>query len=200
MCALDGDPCNVSVECCSQLCSGGACAVKPPVYYTSFEGACPDGWTLTGDWECGVPTIVGPATAYEGTQCIATQIDASYNHLQTWNGTTATSPNIDLTNVATAMLTFRMWIHTEGSTYDGANLQISIDGMTYTILNNVMPMYTLTVDGKPAWGGNQHALGWQLVQADLSAYAGKIIRLRFAFRSDGSGAFAGVYIDDILVN
>jgi bacillopeptidase F (M6 metalloprotease family) len=94
-----------------------------------------------------------------------------------------------------------MWIDTEGSTYDGANLQISTDGgMTFNILSNVMPMYALTVGGKPAWGSHQQALGWQPVQADLSAFAGQIIRLRFAFRSDSSGVFPGVYIDDILVN
>jgi hypothetical protein len=174
--------------------------VKGAAYYTSFEGACPDGWTLTGDWECGVPMNVGPATAYVGTQCLATQIDALYNHLQKWDETTATSPDIDLTNVASPIVTWRMWVHTEGSTYDGANLQISTDGMTYTTLNNVMPVYTLTINGRPAWGGNQAGLAWQFWQADLTGYAGEIVRLRFAFQSDGSGAFAGVYIDDILVN
>jgi bacillopeptidase F (M6 metalloprotease family) len=62
-----------------------------------------------------------------------------------------------------------------------------------------MPVYPLTIAGKPAWGGHQSALGWQLVQADLSAYAGQTIRLRFGFQSDFSGTFAGVYIDDFLV-
>jgi bacillopeptidase F (M6 metalloprotease family) len=72
--------------------------------------------------------------------------------------------------------------------------------MNYTIINNVMPVYPLTVGGKPAWGGHQQALGWQPMQADLSGYAGQMVRLRFAFRSDSSGTFPGVYIDDILVN
>lgn len=175
--------------------------VKPAAYYTSFEGACPDGWTLTGDWQCGVPMNVGPAAAYVGTQCIGTQIAGNYNDLQAWDGTTATSPDIDLTNVQSPIVTFRMWIDTEGSTYDGANLQVSSDGgMSYTIISNVMPVYPLTVGGKPAWGGHQQALGWQFMQGDLSGYAGQIIRLRFAFRSDSSGVFPGVYIDDILVN
>lgn len=174
--------------------------VNPAAYYTSFEGACPDGWTLTGDWQCGVPMNVGPATAYIGAQCIGTQIASFYNDLQPWNGTTATSPDIDLTAVASPMVTFRMWINTEGATYDGANLQISTDGANYTIISNVVPLYTLTVGGKPAWGGHQEALGWQAMQADLTGYAGQIVRLRFAFQSDSSGIFPGVYIDDILVN
>lgn len=175
--------------------------VKPNTYYTSFEGMCPDGWTLTGDWQCGTPMSVGPTTAYVGTQCIATQIGALYNSLQTYAGTTATSPEIDLGAAPSPTLTFRMWIDTEGSTYDGVNLQISTDGgMNYTIVTSVSPAYPLTVAGKPAWGGHQAQLGWQLMQADLSAYVGQKIQLRWSFQSDSSGAFPGVYIDDIFIN
>jgi hypothetical protein len=175
--------------------------VKPNAYYTSFEGACPDGWTLTGDWECGVPTNVGPATAYVGTQCIATQIDAVYSDNQTFAGTTATSPDIDLTAAQSPILTFRMWIDTEGSKYDGVNLQVSADGgMSYSIVNGVSPAYPLTVAGNPAWGGHQSGLGWQFMQADLSPYVGKTIRLRFSFQSDSSGTVPGVYIDDIFID
>jgi len=66
-------------------------------------------------------------------------------------------------------------------------------------VNAVLPAYPLTISGEPAWGGHLAALGWQLVQADLSAYAGQIVLLRFAFHSDQSGTYAGVYIDDVLV-
>jgi hypothetical protein len=174
--------------------------VKPDVYYTGFEGACPDGWTLTGDWQCGAPTTVGPMAAYAGTQCLATQLSSNYHDNQPWT-TTATSPIIDLTGVQNPLLTFRMWIDTEGATYDGANLQLSTDGgMSYTILTNVMPAYTLTVAGYPAWGGHQSALGWQAVTVDLSAYTNQAIRLQFAFHSDTSGNYPGVYIDEILIN
>jgi hypothetical protein len=175
--------------------------VKPNTYYTSFEGMCPDGWTLTGDWQCGVPTNVGPATAYVGMQCLATQLAGNYSNLQTWAATTATSPDIDLTVAQSPVLTFRMWMDTEGSTYDGVNLKISTDGgMTYSVINGVSPAYPLTIDGQPAWGGHQGGLGWQFMQADLSPYAGQIIRLRFGFRSDSSGNFPGVYIDDIFID
>jgi len=176
-------------------------AVKPNAYYTSFEGECPNDWTLTGDWQCGVPMTVGPATAYLGAQCIATQLASNYTNLQTWAGTTATSPDIDLTAAPSPKLTFRMWLDTEGSTYDGVNLQISNDGgMNYTVVNSVLPAYPLTIASQPAWGGHQGGSGWQLMQADLSAYAGQIVRLRFSFQSDSSGTFPGVYIDDVFVD
>jgi hypothetical protein len=175
--------------------------VMPNAYYTSFEGACPAGWTLAGDWQCGVPMTVGPATAYVGTQCIATQIAGPYSPLQTWAGTTATSPDIDLAGALSPVLTFRMWLDTEGATYDGANLKISTDGgMSYSVLNSVLPAYPLTIAGELAWGGHQAAQGWQLVQADLAPYAGQIIRLQFGFQSDSSGTVPGVYLDDFLVD
>lgn len=168
------------------------------IFY-GFE-ICPDGWTLTGDWQCGVPQNVGPPTAFEGTQSIGTQIAGNYNNNDTWASTTATSPDIDITGLANPTLTFRMWIDTEGATYDGGNLQISIDGgATYSVVTSVTPAYSLTIAAEPAWGGHQGAFGWQPVQADLSAYAGHIIRLRFAFQSDSSGTFAGFYIDSVTV-
>jgi len=180
--------------------------VKSNAYYTSFEGTCPNGWTLTGDWECGVPVpippmMLGPATAYIGTQCLATKLASLYSNLQTYNGTTATSPDIDLTNSPSSLLTFRMWMDTEGSTYDGVNLKVSTDGgQSYTIVGGVSPTYNLTVAGQSAWGGHQSGLGWQLFQADLSPYGGQKIRLRFAFQTDSSGVFPGIYIDDFFIN
>jgi len=175
--------------------------VDPDLYYTSWEGACPGGWTLLGDWQCGVPTnTAGPATASAGTQCLGTGMVTDYSNNDTWAATTATSPPIDFTGVVSPTLTFRMWIDTEGGLYDGANLQISTDGgLTYSVVTTVMPVYSLTIASEPAWGGHQAGLGWQLVQADLTAYANKHVLLRFAFQSDASGTWAGAFVDDFLV-
>lgn len=174
--------------------------VKYAAYYTSFEGACPAGWTLSGTWECGVPTNGGPSAAYIGSQCLATNIDGVYLDYQTFGFATATSPDIDLSGSPFPTLTFRMWVDTEGGSYDGVNLQVSNDGgMTYTPVTTIVPAYPLTIDSQPAWGGNQSALGWQDVQANLAAFSGQTIRLRFAFQSDSFVSFAGIYVDDFLV-
>ncbi len=175
-------------------------AAPPTLYTTGFEGTCPDGWTLTGDWQCGVPTNpAGPATPFQGAQCIATGLAQDYSNDDTWGGTTATSPAIDLAAAVSPTLTFRMWIDTEGGADDGANLQISTDGGTTFAVLSAVPAYTLTVAGEPAWGGHMAALGWQPVQVDLSAYAGQTILLRFAFQSNASNNYAGVFVDAIVV-
>ncbi|MFO0548432.1 MAG: immune inhibitor A [Polyangiaceae bacterium] len=174
--------------------------VNPAAYYTSFEGACPAGWTLAGTWQCGVPTLVGPPSAAAGTQCIATRISANYLNSQSFSSSNATSPDIDLANSPFPTLTFRMWIDTEGGTFDGANLKISTDGgATYQVVDTVSPAYTLMIGGEPAWGGHQQGLGWQYMQVNLAAFTGQVVRLRFSFASDSSGSSPGIYVDDFLV-
>jgi hypothetical protein len=173
--------------------------VRQVVSMMGFEGACPDGWALTGDWQCGTPTVVGPSAAFAGTQCIATRIAGNYNNNQTYAGTTASSPSISLAGTTSPQLSFRVWMSTEGSVYDGFNLKVSTDGVTYTPVTTVSPAYNLTIATEQCWGGNQSALGWQLWTANLSAYAGQTVNLRFAFRSDSSVVYPGVYIDDVII-
>src|SRR5262249_5613199 len=70
----------------------------------------------------------------------------------------------------------------------------------FNLLTGVNPPYNLSsVNGQQAWGEDQSALGWQAINADLSAFVGQQIKLQFAFRSDGSDEFPGVYIDSIAV-
>jgi hypothetical protein len=141
----------------------------------------------------------GPATAYVGTQCIGTGMIHDYSNNDTYAGTTATSPPITLPGQPQT-LTFRMWVDTEGGLYDGFNLAISVDGgVTYSVVDTVIPQYPLVIAGEPAWGGHQAALGWQLVQADLTPYTGMTILLRFGFRSDASDTYAGAFLDDFLI-
>lgn len=174
--------------------------VNYAAYYTSFEGPCPGGWTLTGAWQCGIPVNVGPPSAYVGFKAIATGIAANYPDFQTYSSATATSQDIDLSSSPFPTLTFRMWVNTEGGTYDGFNLKISNDGgMNWDVVNTVVPAYPLVVEGEPAWGGQQAALGWQEVHVNLAAYSGQVVRLRFSFQSDFAENYAGVYIDDFLV-
>ena len=204
--AANAGPVTVTVEV-QELAVPGNFATKTfsfdvleAIYFQSFEGPCPNGWTLGGAWQCGVPTS-GPLGAFGGSQVLATVLAGNYTANLAWATCTADSPDIDLTNATTPKVTFRMWVDTEGSSYDGANLKISTDGgASYTLVSNPVPAYNLaSVGGEPAWGGHQAASGWQQFSANLSSYAGQVVRLRLAFRTDGSGQYPGVYVDEFFV-
>jgi len=166
------------------------------IWGEGFDGACPAGWTLGGNWQCGTPTS-GPNAAYTGTDCIATNLSGDYSNNQAWTTAVADSPPIDLSTAAAPYLTFGAWVYTEGGSYDGFNLKVSTDCVSYTLVTTTSIPYNFTVDGEPAWGGNQSAAGWREVTADLSTFAGQTVCLRFAFRSDVSYTYAGVYLDEI---
>jgi hypothetical protein len=175
--------------------------VVSAVYFESFEGTCPNGWALTGDWQCGAPTS-GPYAAHSGVSLLATQLAGTYSDSMAYASCTATSPAIDLTAVATPKLSFWVWMDTElstgGTLYDAFNLKISTDnGATFTQVNSVSPAYTGTSSSESAWGG--HVSAWQRYTADLTAYGNHSVMLRFAFHSDSVSTYAGVYIDDLTI-
>lgn len=169
------------------------------LFVQDFEGACPNGWVLTGDWQCGTPTLVGPSGAFSGIHVLATQLASTYNQNQTYAGCYAQSPLLDLTGTTAPSLSFRAYVDTEGSSFDGFNVKVSTDGVNFSPVTGVTPAYNLTVGGEPAWGGHQQALGYQLFVVDLAAYAGQQVNVRFEFRSDGSIVYPGVYIDDVAL-
>ncbi len=172
--------------------------VLQSVYFEDFDTACPAGWTLASSWQCGAPTS-GPNAAFSGTNVIATNLTGDYANGLAWATNTATSPTIS-TSGTSALLRFRVWYNTEGSTYDGWNVKVSTDnGATFSLLTNVTPVYSLTVDTQVCWGGDQSANGWQEYVADLSSVAGQAILLQFAMRTDTSVQRPGVYIDDVEV-
>jgi len=157
------------------------------------------GWTLSGDWEWGTPTAVGPSSCHSGS-CIGLRMATNYNNNQQWSLCTATSPPIDLTGTISPTLRFWSYVDTEGSIWDGGNLKVSTGGPTFNVVATVDPLYNLNnVDGQVAWGGNDMTSGWQQFEADLSLYAGQTIRLQFAFRSDGSVTRAGWYVDELAI-
>lgn len=77
---------------------------------------------------------------------------------------------------------FRHWYRTEAS-WDFCVVEINTGGPVWFILNS----YT-------AANGN-----WQTVGQDFAAYAGKTVKIRFRFMSDGSVTDEGWYLDDFYV-
>lgn len=148
-------------------------------YGFDFEDG-PAGWTVENDpgttWELGAPTH-GPAGAFSGISCWATDLDADYQ-----NDTDASlvSPPLDL-DMPDPQLRFQAWLDIENS-WD--ELQVQVDGGGgWTTL--------ATFDGHPT--------SWQPYTVDLADHAGQTVQLRFRFASDFSVVFAGAFIDDVEV-
>jgi cysteine-rich repeat protein len=190
-------------------CTGGCtidtslCDTVVYYYQENFDsgGNCNNVWTENEDWECGSPNS-GPGGAYSGNRCLATVLNGDYSNGMEWNTCTVDSPSIDLTTASNPTLSWYMWIATEGSTYDGANLWVSTNGGgSWQRVDTVTPAYDLTIDGESAWGEDacSYCSSWYNFTADLSAYAGETIMIRFAFRSDTSVVYPGVYIDDVEI-
>ena len=99
-----------------------------------------------------------------------------------------TSPWIDLTNAATATLTFKSWYETEdtGTSWDQKKVLVSTDGTNWT------PVLQIS-------GANRQ---WVSQSVDLGVYAGRRVRVRFLFDSvDGVyNQFRGWYLDDVEVS
>ncbi len=107
---------------------------------------------------------------------------------------TTMTKDIDLTGVSSATLNFKTWYQTELD-YDYGYVEVSTDnGATFTrIPGNI----TRNVDGIPSIDGDSN--GWVDAVFDLSAYAGKNIKLQFHYLTDGGVALKGWAIDSISI-
>lgn len=170
--------------------------------YTETFDANPSTWTFgTGEWGWGTPSGGGPPACHSGS-CIGTAMAGDYSNSLSWDTCTVTSPPINLAGTTSPTLTFYGWVETEGSSYDGGNVKVSTDGVSFTTVTAVTPAYNLTsVGGQPAWGEDYGSFQaqWYQFSVDLSAFAGQGIWIRFAFRSDGSVTYPGWYVDDVSI-
>ena len=99
---LDGQTCDSlgydggTLSCNGCVFDYSQCGDKLAAIEEGFETCPPTGWTLTGTWECGTPTVVGPSTAHSGTSCLGTDLNANYANSLTWAANAATSPEFSL--------------------------------------------------------------------------------------------------------
>lgn len=141
--------------------------------------------------------------------------DTGTGNYANFNDARLTSPVIS--NVP-ADATLRFWHQIEAelsaayadSAYDGGIIEISANGGEFTRIapvGNYPKTFRLArANGSPATGpmiGQPCFSGsvttWTQVVADLSAYAGQSIQLRFRFGSDQATGLAGWFVDDVSV-
>lgn len=155
--------------------------IVPDEYTQGFETSA-HGWIMTGSWQWGVPTDVGPSP-YEGEGVVATNLSGEYpNNANDW----LITPPIDLrdTSLETASLRFYEWYDMENN-YDKGYVLITNDfGENWT---EVRPAIT--------GSGTQ----WREAIVNLEDYIGSEnpVHVAFRFTSDFSVQRAGWYIDNV---
>jgi len=167
-----------------------------------------DGGLATGRtlWKCGATTNASPPRV-EGNKVWATNLGGYYfasarEYLYL--------PPIDLTGVTgSSYLDFLLWSATAVS--DGTSIEYYspdhpdftgdplFDG-TWVNLAPVNPAYDGS-DGlnNNAWNDYSPDGDYGPARMDLTPFNGGIVRLRFAFRSNGGGEYWGAYVDDLEV-
>ncbi len=159
------------------------------IFFEDFETGMGNWYATNGLWQAGVPAN-GPASAWGGSQCAGTDLNANYPS----NGanTTLVSPVIALPALNSGeeiRVRYREWFDSE-DVNDKMQFRISEDGgVTWS-----------TLPHSRAQSGWSHV--WSQASVDLSAYAGKSVQLGFHFSStDGYYARGGngFFLDDVEV-
>jgi gliding motility-associated-like protein len=187
------------------------------------------GWTNTGgiyfagsntpystaaaySWQC-VDPILPPDDHTVGGNCFYTNGNSYY--MEAGAGSyilyRLQSPAINLSGYNNTRLEFWMQLRSEVPSWDGAFVEVSTNGTTWTQLTP--PQLCLAYDGnmsqnasstpfypylKPAWWNPRTT--WTRVMADISAYDNvPVFYVRFTFHSDEAAYDKGWTIDDIRI-
>ncbi len=175
------------------------------VFQDSMENGIGE-WTHSGtgdNWEHGSPAS-GPGCAYSGSSVWATNLSGNYG-TESMNASLV-SPQIDLSGISSAQLTFQHFYNTDTG-YDGAIVEISSDGGNSWTQLTPSGGYPAIIDDSngnplgpvPAYSSYTGAR-WHEAVFDISAFKGKNVNIRFRFGTDRAiSRFSGWYIDDVVV-
>ena len=112
---------------------------------------------------------------------------------------TTLTREVDLTQVADATLSYRLWYEIEEG-WDYTYLEVSADGgSTWDILDadGTSDMDSLGVSFGPGYTGSSD--GWKVFEASLAAYAGQEVMVRFHYVTDDALHETGICLDHIAV-
>lgn len=166
-------------------------------------------------WEGGTPDVGQVAAGcFSGTGCIGTDMDNDYHEVI---DASIVTPEITIPAGTNPLLEFYMWTNFEGDTaaWDGGIVEVSTDGGTnWTKLtaatHNLTPDYNVALSTSyenPLGGQTAYCytnLSWRRVTANLGAFAGSNVVIRFHFGTDNYAPSSathrpGWFIDDIRV-
>ena len=160
------------------------------IFYDNFSSDL--GWTLNSGavWERGSPGQTPPGSAYDGSNVIATDLDANYpDNIST--PSYATSPVINCSAYTSVTISFRRHSQYENnSDYDTATVDV-YDGASWQNVWNSDDVVSQINDSS-----------WTLQEPDISNYGNfnADFQIRFGLESDGSTNYRGWFIDAVTVN
>ncbi len=157
----------------------------PPLFFDDFESGAP-GWTHGGDsdeWELGAPTT-GPGAAFSGANVYGTDLDGNFEpHTSAF----LRSPEIDLTNVSVANLSF--------VEFHNVDIEIDYHSVAVNIIdansNNILQEVFRAAGSVNNW--TQHS-----IRLAGSAVGAKI-KVEFVLETDEFSPLPGFYIDDVSI-
>jgi hypothetical protein len=164
----------------------------PPLFADDFETAIP-GWTHGGmedTWERGVPTT-GPGAAYSPENVYATGLAENLGPFtEAWLRT----PDIDLTGVNSATLSFAEWLNVDFIA------GVPIDDQYHKVTVNVLDAGSLNVIQPEIYVNSGNSNGWQERSVRLvGAAVGQVVKLEFRIQTDDFNLLEGWFLDDVVV-
>lgn len=162
----------------------------PQVIYDFLVDDTNPGWATTGQWAFGDPTGGGshnfdPNSGFTGNNVYGYNLAGDYpNSLARQYLTTGP---LDFSQATDVSLRFQKWLAIESSTWDHASVEVSNDGVNWTVV----------------WdhtGGSVSPTAWEQVTYDISSVADgqSAVRVRWVMgTTDSSVTYPGWNIDDI---
>lgn len=162
--------------------------------WTTSSGTGADTWALAGD------------RVHTGTMAFHADDVSSVSDQY------LVSPAMALPPIDATPVTLRFWNYQEiedsgTGCFDGAVLEISTDGATWTRLESelltdpydgpVSTSFSNPIGGENAWCGDPQ--DWLQSVVELDAWAGQTVQLRFRLATDSSVGRPGWWIDDVTV-
>ncbi|WP_068474910.1 T9SS type A sorting domain-containing protein [Saccharicrinis aurantiacus] len=159
------------------------------------------GWSLTGEFEIGIPLGGGdddtdhaegfpnPTSAYSGINVLSTDLDGGYANNLSDKEYKASSPIIDCSGYVNITLDFQRWLNLEQSSYDEGYIEY-YNGIVWGEIWDNSSSGTIEEN---SWSN-------QIITLPADADDNSNVRVRFSLGStDGSWYYSGWNIDDVKI-
>ena len=162
-------------------------------YSDDFENGLGNWWADNGTWQVGEPQS-GPNACYSGSQCAATVLDGNYPN----TNSDLVSPSVTLPTIAADQeIHLRLW---HWFSFASDPYGRGIDSGQVQIQEQTAPGVWSTATLLTRYSGTSGGV-WTRPLVDLSAYAGKKVRLLFSLvNGPYADVSAGWYVDDVEVS